>query len=558
MHTTPTRRVVSKYFVQESIKRRKLVPYSELTLFVREDSSVVFHFHDSLEEDISDKFRKEILLRGGNPDGELGDAQVVIRRADWQWDKRLKAEFENIIRLETPDWLESCIQRNRFTLNVPVIKTQSSHYGRKPGAPRNEYTKQDDQFLVAWMATHFGYSMAGRAGNKAYQDMVEISEYFKYSAFHTWHSWRERYKNNKKRLDPLIEAYIEEHGTAQPGEGSDEEPEEKPPVIKRVQGAYKRPRGGKRRAKDDDGIESDGSHHSNESYRPEKEKRQEGEAGAEKRQNAPQKSTSSQARAKKRARVTTAAPEERVIKTSASQKVEPSSQKPLLRSRKPSSSSQKATASQDKAPSSSQKAPLASKKAAKSPKTPVQQASSPAPSSRHSSPADNPTPPRAPSPPPPKITHPTSQARLEPSQSMLTTTTEAAQEESQTSVMSSGETPEFPLDPALTSPRIQADVHRSKSVAGDLEELTLSGREEEEDEDEDMDVEVGGVSQYQRGEDEELSEDIQDELAEIAKEYNIAFHYVKGQFQGAQGEEADDVMEATRNAVKEMAGKLRG
>ncbi|KAG9084167.1 hypothetical protein FRC07_013701, partial [Ceratobasidium sp. 392] len=257
VHTTPTRRVVSKDFIQESITRRKLVPYSELSLFIREDRPVVFYLHDTLDGDVVDRFREAILLRGGNPDGGLDNAQVVIRRADWEGDRRMKAKYKNIIRLESPEWLDSCIERSRFSLNVPVVKTPSSKPGRKVGAPRNEYTKQDDQFLVAWMATTFGHSMAGRAGNHAYKVMVEIPEYAKWSSAHTWQSWRERYKNNKKRLDPLIEAYIAEHGTEQPGEGTDEEPNDDPPVIERVQGAYKRPKKKRKQPADDNGTESD-------------------------------------------------------------------------------------------------------------------------------------------------------------------------------------------------------------------------------------------------------------------------------------------------------------
>ncbi|KAG8703986.1 hypothetical protein FRC08_002522 [Ceratobasidium sp. 394] len=571
MHTTPTRRVVSKDFIQESINRRKLVPYSELTLFVKEDKPVVFCLHESLEEADSDRLRDAILLRGGDPNGEPGNAQVVIRRADWERDRRMKAKFKNIIRLESLEWLESCIQRNRFSLGVPVVEVpvqiQNAKPGRPPGRPRNEFTKKDDQFLIAWIATHFGYSMAGRAGNRAYMDMMEIPEYKKWSQGHTWHSWRERYKKKKKEFDPLIEAYIAEHGTAQPGEGPDEEAE--PPVIERVQGAYKKPRrpkGARKRKTQDDGIETDGSHHSDESYRPEKDKAQQPEADEEEnRQDVPEKPTSSQARAKKRARIDS---ETHVIKTSLSQKAQALSQKPSSSSQKPSSSSQKPSALSKKPGPSSQKVAPASQKPALSSQKPIdssqkaaalsqkpaQQPASPTQSPRHSSPPDNPTPPRTPSPVPPPVAKAPEQARLKATQSMATTATateESQEEETQDSMHSSDGVNKF-VDPALLSPGTRAIV--AKGLGG----LQLSGRSQEEDED----VDVGGVSQYQQPTsqgDEPLPEDVERQLAEMAEEYNVSLSIVKGQFEEAveQATTQDDPIEITRDAVEEMVRKLR-
>ncbi|KAG8732649.1 hypothetical protein FRC10_000782 [Ceratobasidium sp. 414] len=129
------------------------------------------------------------------------------------------------VHMETPKWLMSCVERNRFTILDPVreVRGESPKHGRALRKSRNEFTKKDDQFLVAWIAVHFGHSMAGRQGNRAYQDMVGTAEYRKWSRGHTWQSWRERYKNKKSHLDPLVEAYLLKHGTADLGGTSDDE-----------------------------------------------------------------------------------------------------------------------------------------------------------------------------------------------------------------------------------------------------------------------------------------------------------------------------------------------
>ncbi|KAG8714247.1 hypothetical protein FRC08_012172 [Ceratobasidium sp. 394] len=44
--------------------------------------------------------------------------------------------------------------------------------------------------------------------------MVKSAEYKRWSSSHTWQSWREHYKNKKNQLDPLIEAYLVQNGTA--------------------------------------------------------------------------------------------------------------------------------------------------------------------------------------------------------------------------------------------------------------------------------------------------------------------------------------------------------
>ncbi|CAE6505783.1 unnamed protein product [Rhizoctonia solani] len=212
-HSTPTRRVVSFLFVEESIKRGRLVPLLELGLFIKMDKPVKFHLHDSLPKDEIGRLRDDILLRGGNPDAELYETQVVIHSRAFRDKLIVNRRWRQIELFETSDWLKSCIEMKRFSLTgaggrltvTPAARPiPTSQPGRKPGAPRTEFTEQDDRCLVIWMAYQFGKNQAGRQGNKSYQLLVQDPNQLWWASRHTWHSWRERYKTKRAHFDPLI------------------------------------------------------------------------------------------------------------------------------------------------------------------------------------------------------------------------------------------------------------------------------------------------------------------------------------------------------------------
>ncbi|KAJ1307961.1 hypothetical protein OPQ81_002038 [Rhizoctonia solani] len=220
-YSTPSRRVVCFLFVEESIKRGSLVPPLELALFIKQDRPVKFHLHESLPQEEIDQLRDDILLRGGNPDADLSEAQVVIHSRSFRDKLLVNRRWRQIELFETSDWLRSCMTMKRFSvtgaggrLSVapaprPVLPPQP---GRKPGAHRTEFTEHDDMCLVAWMAYQFGKNQAGRQGNRPYQVLVQEPEHLWWTHRHTWHSWRERYKNKKAHLDPLIIQAVNERG----------------------------------------------------------------------------------------------------------------------------------------------------------------------------------------------------------------------------------------------------------------------------------------------------------------------------------------------------------
>ncbi|KAH7341364.1 hypothetical protein B0J17DRAFT_646242 [Rhizoctonia solani] len=179
--STQTRRVVSFRFVEESIKRGRLVSLLELGLFIKEDRPVKFHLHHSIPKDEINCLRDDILLRGGNPDVELSETQVVVHSKDFRPGLVVNRQWRQVELFETSDWLRSCMTAKRFSmtgaggrLRVPPAPRPEpvSQPGRKPGAPRTEYTTHDDQCLVAWMAYQFGKNLAGRQGNRPYKNLV--------------------------------------------------------------------------------------------------------------------------------------------------------------------------------------------------------------------------------------------------------------------------------------------------------------------------------------------------------------------------------------------------
>ncbi|CAE6506598.1 unnamed protein product [Rhizoctonia solani] len=211
--STQTRRVVSFRFIEESIKRGSLVPPLELALFIKGDRPVKFHLHDSLPKDEIARLRDDILLRGGNPDVELSEAQVVIHSKAFRDAAVANRRWRQIELFETSDWLKSCMTMKRFsmtgaggrlTVRPEPRPKPPAQPGRKPGAPRTEFNEQDDRCLVAWMAYQFGKNQAGRQGNRPYQVLVQEPQQLWWTNRHTWHSWRERYKNKKAHFDPLI------------------------------------------------------------------------------------------------------------------------------------------------------------------------------------------------------------------------------------------------------------------------------------------------------------------------------------------------------------------
>ncbi|CAE6363149.1 unnamed protein product [Rhizoctonia solani] len=217
--STRTRRVVSFPFIEESIERGSLVSPLESSLFIKEDRPVKFHLHNSLPKDEIKELRYEILLRGGNPDVDISETQVVIHSKEFRDKLVVDRRWRQIELFETSEWLKSCIARERFTitggggrLTVPPAPRPklNPQPGRKPGAPRTEFTDHDDQCLIAWMAHQFGKNQAGRQGNRPYQVLVQESGQLWWTHRHTWHSWRERYKTKRVHFDPLIIQAVDE------------------------------------------------------------------------------------------------------------------------------------------------------------------------------------------------------------------------------------------------------------------------------------------------------------------------------------------------------------
>ncbi|KAF8600222.1 hypothetical protein BDV93DRAFT_267199 [Ceratobasidium sp. AG-I] len=225
IHTrrTPTRIIVSIGFVEASIARGEIITEQELTLFFHEGKPALFHLHESLTEAERGKLHDSIMLGGGNPDAQLSKAQVMIYNHPLPELSKIRQEYTNVSQFGTPVWFESCIAKKKFSLGARTETFEpTARPGRKPGAPRRDFTRQDDECLAVWIALHFGNSQHGRLGNKSYELMTLDPKYKSWSHRHTWQSWRERYKNKRQRIDLWVQNYIGKHGLPPDPEDSDE------------------------------------------------------------------------------------------------------------------------------------------------------------------------------------------------------------------------------------------------------------------------------------------------------------------------------------------------
>ncbi|KAI1785630.1 hypothetical protein LXA43DRAFT_1076892 [Ganoderma leucocontextum] len=84
---------------------------------------------------------------------------------------------------------------------------------RSSAGYRNEFTSEEEDFLVQYMAK-YNPAPAGRTGNKLYQRLVENAEgKWPWHKRHTWQSWRERYRNNNEYFDRRIAKNIRKAAT---------------------------------------------------------------------------------------------------------------------------------------------------------------------------------------------------------------------------------------------------------------------------------------------------------------------------------------------------------
>ncbi|TFK65322.1 hypothetical protein BDN72DRAFT_845652 [Pluteus cervinus] len=91
---------------------------------------------------------------------------------------------------------------------------------------RVPFSKQDDEHLVAYLATH-NPKGEGRSGNQLYKVLDEKSTgKWSWTERHPWQSWRDRYYRNSAEFDAKIRKYLKRRKDAQQDtEGSDDEAE---------------------------------------------------------------------------------------------------------------------------------------------------------------------------------------------------------------------------------------------------------------------------------------------------------------------------------------------
>ncbi|KAL1709653.1 hypothetical protein EV121DRAFT_194378 [Schizophyllum commune] len=191
-------------------------------IFTKEDGRpVVFFLHKTIKGDKRILLREEIQKHGGQVTDDDDEAETVL--IDDYALKPAVLQLRYAMRPINPRvhdfWVEP-LTFVRKCINWGVY----SHEARKVGMPgragneeglfRVEFTADDDEHLVQFLATHLPEKSAGgRTGLEPYRRLVDLYDEsdpdtwrLKWVRRHTEQSWRERYRKNQARLDPLIDA----------------------------------------------------------------------------------------------------------------------------------------------------------------------------------------------------------------------------------------------------------------------------------------------------------------------------------------------------------------
>ncbi|KDQ18710.1 hypothetical protein BOTBODRAFT_29087 [Botryobasidium botryosum FD-172 SS1] len=215
--THPSRHVVCYSFVRTSIHRGRLLEAHELqharSIFFRNGKPLVVYPHESLDAALRARLSFKIELYGGDADTDEGRADVIIldKMRKSAIHKRLSTLYEHRPNkfIENISWVDECIELNECKNSPIEFKNMG---GRIPGAPRREYTPEDEQNLIEFIGKRIpDPASGGRTGNNLYKDLCARTDEYPWAANHTWESWRNRYKKNREKYDVEIAKWVKEH-----------------------------------------------------------------------------------------------------------------------------------------------------------------------------------------------------------------------------------------------------------------------------------------------------------------------------------------------------------
>ncbi|KAH9890448.1 hypothetical protein C8Q73DRAFT_126463 [Cubamyces lactineus] len=93
-----------------------------------------------------------------------------------------------------------------FTASQPSASLPST---RSDSEARVQYTREDDDHLTQYIATHLSAD-TGILGQKFWMTLSEDADKYPWIKRHPWQSWRERYKKNQQYFDWAVSRYLDE------------------------------------------------------------------------------------------------------------------------------------------------------------------------------------------------------------------------------------------------------------------------------------------------------------------------------------------------------------
>ncbi|KIO22736.1 hypothetical protein M407DRAFT_78888, partial [Tulasnella calospora MUT 4182] len=221
--TKPDRHIVCYTFVPACVALGELLLADEMRnafpLFSISGHPAEIFLHPSLGHERRNKLMKDITKFGGAIAANANLAQVIICDNTLPSFDTLARKYahDNDVHVEPPEWVRTCIARQRFEHEQIVPKATG---GRTKGSKRREYTEEDDRNLAEYLGRRLpSKDMRGRTGNGIYQELCERTDLYPWAAKHTWQSWRNRYKKNQNRIDAMTEVWVQNNPQPVMGKG---------------------------------------------------------------------------------------------------------------------------------------------------------------------------------------------------------------------------------------------------------------------------------------------------------------------------------------------------
>ncbi|KAK7040369.1 hypothetical protein VNI00_009839 [Paramarasmius palmivorus] len=152
------------------------------------------------------------------PDPRGRKGQTVFKQLEddeaYPWHKRHTWQSWRDRYVKHSDYFDKKIRiyqrKNGIVPTVATQKVRTNQPTQPTPSKRNDYTEEDEEYLVEYLATKTT-SNTGRKGNNIYKQLVD-DEVYPWHKRHPWQSWRDRYVKNSEDFDRRIKRYQRKKG----------------------------------------------------------------------------------------------------------------------------------------------------------------------------------------------------------------------------------------------------------------------------------------------------------------------------------------------------------